>query len=105
MCFHSKGEIGGFMKKSFSKLFSMSGYMCALLGMSVDSCFVPSKNCEEEVEAPKLIWALVMELVRAPASYSALRASGIEGGMCLPGRVGWSRLLFILHQCCWENLA
>ena len=40
MCFHSNGEIWGFMKKLFIKLFSMSGYMCALLGMNVDSCFV-----------------------------------------------------------------
>ena len=44
MCFHSKGKIGGFMKKLFSKLFSMSGYMCALLGMNVDSCFVHLKT-------------------------------------------------------------
>lgn len=44
ICFHSKGKIGGFMKKLFSKLFSMSGYMCALLGMNVDSCFVHLKT-------------------------------------------------------------
>ena len=28
------------MKKLFIKLFSMYGYMYALLGMNVDSCFV-----------------------------------------------------------------
>lgn len=48
MCFHSKGEIWGFMKKLFIKLFSMYGYMYALLGMNVDSCFVHWKTVKRK---------------------------------------------------------